>query len=368
MTLAEYISPSNPQAKATNGVVSERFIRDFVNGVDRANYGQTAANMNAFCGMVSFAPGEFKHVINGNSSMCDRLLKSAEATLLTETPVVTIDVLKKRRKPAESISTPTLDTPKYVLRTKKVKNALQSPDFVDSAETIEARVFDAVVIAAPLSFADIQFSDAINVPASALKKRDYQRTHVTLVATPSINPAYFGKKRARDVPGAILTQDVDKIPFYSIGLVNKDEKQGLRLYKVFSQQELSDEFLDQLFLDRKETVRHVWSSYPIMNPADDWPAINLAPNMYYINAMETPVSCMETEMIASKNVSLLLAKAQGVEVGSPLATTVLEAEELEVTDEELQPEPQPQLLLQEPSLEQVSLGTIEEAAVASQAD
>lgn len=58
---------------------------------------------------------------------------------------------------------------------------------------------------------------------------------------------------------------------------------------------------------RLEALRLSWKAYPILRPAPKWPPFVLHPGLYYVNAMESAVSTMETEIIASRNVVTLLA-------------------------------------------------------------
>lgn len=67
-----------------------------------------------------------------------------------------------------------------------------------------------------------------------------------------------------------------------------------------------DGLLDTLFGERGETRRLTWQAYPLLNPTTDWPPFRLAPALYYVNAMESPVSTMETEAIGARNVVNLL--------------------------------------------------------------
>ncbi|HEX6988522.1 MAG TPA: hypothetical protein VF282_03580, partial [Bacillota bacterium] len=43
-------------------------------------------------------------------------------------------------------------------------------------------------------------------------------------------------------------------------------------------------------------------------PVSGWPPFRLGPGLYYVNAMESAVSTMETEAIAARNVANLLAR------------------------------------------------------------
>jgi prenylcysteine oxidase / farnesylcysteine lyase len=103
-----------------------------------------------------------------------------------------------------------------------------------------------------------------------------------------------------------------------------DQASDRRLYKLFSHAKLNDTLLDHLIAGRTSTFRKQWSAYPKLRPirphgdgADDgasdsyrgFPDIVLHSGVFYVNAMEYAFSTMETEVIAARNVALLLAEA-----------------------------------------------------------
>jgi hypothetical protein len=56
-------------------------------------------------------------------------------------------------------------------------------------------------------------------------------------------------------------------------------------------------------------------AYPIYAPPqtpERWHPIQVSDGIYYINAFESIISTIETELISSKNVALLLAKKHGI--------------------------------------------------------
>lgn len=44
----------------------------------------------------------------------------------------------------------------------------------------------------------------------------------------------------------------------------------------------------------------------MLKPANEWPTFRLAPGLYYVNAMESINSTLETEAVAARNVVNLL--------------------------------------------------------------
>merc|ERR1712048_805907 len=85
---------------------------------------------------------------------------------------------------------------------------------------------------------------------------------------------------------------------------------GRNVYKVFSSAPLNASLLNDIFINASEEQEQiVWRAYPELQPSGPWPSFRLHSNshgaVYYVNAMESPVSCMETEAVGAKNVALL---------------------------------------------------------------
>ena len=167
-----------------------------------------------------------------------------------------------------------------------------------------AEHFDIVIIAMPLEVAEVAFQN-IALPETAQIMRAYQVTHVTLVLG-HLNPTYFGAKTLEDVPSLILTREDPAIPFSSINVVGQEEHQGRKIYKLFSREQTSEDLLSALFIERDQTERWFWRAYPVLKPMSTWPPFQLSSGLYYVNAMESAISGMETEVIASRNVVNLL--------------------------------------------------------------
>ena len=80
-----------------------------------------------------------------------------------------------------------------------------------------------------------------------------------------------------------------------------------------SRQRLSDDELDAFVFARRSSsvVRADWNAsgaYTDLKPTKTWPPFVLRNRLFYAN-MESPVSCMETQIIAGKNAALLVAEA-----------------------------------------------------------
>lgn len=278
--------------------VSDRFVQEIVDGVSRNNYGQ-AADIHALVNLVSLAGaamgGYLFSVQEGNSMVCRGLLQKANAEIRTGTEVTEIAALSGAST-AIAAAEPDTGAPAPPVRGYQVKTA--------GGDT---QAFDAVIVATPLEAAGIQFP-GIALPAESLKPRPYQTTHVTLVVG-RLNPAYFGLQDARLLPEAIMTRESPEIPFSSLGSWGSAVDSPHLVHKMFSRAETSEELLSQLFSERVQTERLVWKAYPVLRPAREWPPFVLGERLYYVNAMESGASAMETEIMGSRNVVNLLAQA-----------------------------------------------------------
>ncbi len=264
--------------------VDDAFLLEMSDGISRANYGQSTA-INALAAMVSLAGGGagggyLYSVFGGNAHLFKRMIERSGADLYLKTSVAGI----------EASTSAALGNAAYVVR----------------AQDGSAFPCDAVVIATPLEFADIRFS-GIHVPDEAKDKRAFQVTHTTFVAGRP-NSAYFGLAPDQIIPDVVLTRENPEIPFSSIGLAGETDDGALPVYKLFSREELEDETLDTLFTERADTLRLVWKAYPVLQPMAKWPPFRLGPGLYYVNAMESAVSTMETEAIAAQTVVNLMAR------------------------------------------------------------
>ena len=191
---------------------------------------------------------------------------------------------------------------------------------------------------------------------SAAAERSYRTMHVTLVEG-VYRASYFGYTTWSQVPDMLLTTptiSTNRTTSSGAPLVfsfchlqtRLDNHTGLSLYKLFSDQAMSDADLQLVFehpnLDA--VVRHTWQgAYPNLKPipasvaeeqaggsngnnADQrsgftsrnagngglndgirsLPGMTLGPLFYYINAFESVFSTMESELVAAKNVARLL--------------------------------------------------------------
>ncbi|MDP4106150.1 MAG: FAD-dependent oxidoreductase [Bacillota bacterium] len=260
-----------------NGI-SDRFIHEFMNGVSRLNYGQDAS-MHGLVNLVSLAGasfGGYLFAIKGrNSQICEAMLQNSSAKVLKNHRVISIH--------------------------KKEKNK-----YLITVEGGTKEEFDYIVIATPLEKAKLDFTN-LELEEKNRLSRPYQVTNVTYVFG-KLNPNYFGLAKAEQIPANILTQENENIPFSSIELCKENKVSGQNIYRIFSRHKLAEDLLNKLFIERSETKSLVWDAYPVLTPTAAWPSFVLEEGIYYVNAMESAISTMETEVMGSKNVVNLLLK------------------------------------------------------------
>lgn len=264
-------------AEWMQGRVDAAFLREFVDGVSRVNYGQ-GSSINAFAEAVSLAGaglvGSLFSVREGNSKVMEGLLRASGAEL------------------------------RYG-RVSAVRAA--GPEgYSVCVHGGACETFASVVIAAPLELAGLALDEPLRPRAPP---REYQVTVATFVAASRLNATYFGAAGVEDLD-TITTTSNASIPFNSVAVHGASG--GRKVYKVFSRETLSAGLIRDIFANASaETQQFVWHAYPVLRPSSPWPAFRLhrgahGGGLYYVNAMESSVSCMETEAVAAKNVALLL--------------------------------------------------------------
>ncbi len=263
--------------------LSDRFMDELVTAVSRVNYNQDA-RLNAFANAVSltgagWAGGALASIRGGNVQLCEHALRSAGAELRRGVRVAAI-----AHEPAPE------GRPRY-----RVYRA-DGP----------GEAFDAVVVANPLEFADLDFPGVDLAPGADIR-RAYQVTHATFVAG-ELDPAYFGRPPDATLPETVLTMENPEIPFSSIGRVGYAPELRQPIYKVFSREALDEALLARLFRTRGAVHSVRWDAYPVLQPMPEGPPFRLAPRLYYANAMESVVSTMETQAVAGCNAAALLRR------------------------------------------------------------
>lgn len=192
------------------------------------------------------APEGAMSVEGGNWQIFDKMVSKSKAAVCFNTSVTYIAL--------ESTKDSTPGTPKYTLKTK--------PSTSEAADDESyPTLFDDVVMATPFQFSDI--STANNLIEPPIDEIPYIKLHVTIFASPFLySPAFFNLSSNAQVPDTVLTtladgddsasgvQGAGKAGFYSISTLktvfNPKTGQSEHLYKIFSPEEVTPEFLRYL--------------------------------------------------------------------------------------------------------------------------
>lgn len=263
----------------TRNDVDRLVIDELFNGISRAIFDQDAS-INGVAGMVALAAaglagGHAFFVAGGNDKLCEKLLRASRARVRLSCAV------------AE-------------LRIDRAPDGRETVTII--LEDGESENFDVVILATPIEGAALDFREG-GALYSALQKRPSHITHVTCVAG-RLSAIRFGVPTDAALPRTILTTE-GNVPFSSILLIGSAGQRKM-IYKIQSRTELDDQSLRQFFEDVADVRRASWRAFPVLKPTIEWPAFKLRRGLYYVNAMESVASTLETEVVASKNVVELM--------------------------------------------------------------
>ena len=285
--------------------VAPKFVDEFVTGASRDNYNQGSA-INAFVDLVSLAGagigGTIFSLANGTTPLVAALLStSPHVTVHTSTPVASISRAATDRGFAVTLGA------------------------AGREATAASSHYDAVALATPL-----ERSTGLHLhtpPATLNSTRPYQRTCVTFVSG-RVDGRYFGLGAGDEPPTEMLTVENASLPMSTLA-VHATLANGTRVFKLFSKTPIDEPTLDAIFRTRHRTRRLDWpAAYPKLNPtpaATTWPPFEVPLGgeradvdarvkgrggrpLVYVNAMESAVSCMETQVIAAKNAALRIVR------------------------------------------------------------
>ena len=160
-----------------------------------------------------------------------------------------------------------------------------------------------VVIAAPLEFTSIDFQN-LNVNSS-IPRRKFVNCTVTIVKAKSVKLSYFHLDDVKDLPNNIFTTSEASAPFTVLQLETDDMDDGYSIWKFFSVKSVP---VRDIFNDISEVHVQQWPyTFPHLEPNVTFQPIMLAPNVYYLNTMESVASAMEGSIIAGRNVAMLIS-------------------------------------------------------------
>ncbi|KAI0273059.1 FAD/NAD-P-binding domain-containing protein [Russula aff. rugulosa BPL654] len=269
----------------TNGI-SQTYTNEFIEGASRMNYAQNIDSIHGLEAVCSLAADGGSTVKGGNWQIFEQFVERSGAQTFFKTEVIGIE--------RQSDHTWTIVT------------------------EAERRDYDAVIIAAPYHTSQISLPADLS---SLIPTQPYIRLHVTLLTTTAAtpNPVYFGYKPGYKVPTTIMTSlnglrhggkapEFNSLTYHGQAKFAKNETHDRRgtgewVAKIFSMERISDEWLAAMFQDEVGWVhRKEWDAYPELPPTTKFPPIKLDDGLFYVNAFEPFISCMETETLASRNI------------------------------------------------------------------
>ncbi|XP_071784545.1 uncharacterized protein [Asterias amurensis] len=175
---------------------------------------------------------------------------------------------------------------------------------------------DAVVIAAPLEWADIKFEGFYSDPSTTQPRRSWNTlyTYVSFVVAESLRPSYFPTQEHfinGSSPLPLLTTSNQTLPWVSIYL--QETIGRFNLYQVTSPINLTqNDLLGDLFDGVQEVMTQSWDYvFPLSPPIIDeyfYQSLALDDRVFNLNGMESVASQMETSVISARNVARWIAK------------------------------------------------------------
>ena len=281
-----------------------RMVDELVCAAMKTNYGQNN-HIDAFTAFVSLAgiqDGSLWSVIGGNYQIPKMALDASGATVHSG-KVVSVTRGESNNK------------------THYTLNYVESEN--NTSQTMSD--FDVVIVAHPLNVSTVQFNQFPMTIYSDAAKTPYHRTVATFVKG-QLNGKTFGltgESYPRSFPLAILGTNLENPPVVfnscsvNVPTTSSEEEakndylqplcdQPTRVWKVFSNQLLSESDKNTLFRRIDDVSVKDWLAYPEYDPPEEFPPFDLDGNgLLYINGIEKAASAMEMSAIGAKNVALL---------------------------------------------------------------
>lgn len=218
--------------------------------------------------------GSLWSVKGGNKIIAEKLLEMSKAQLIDE---YVIQIIKNNES--------------YTLLTNTRKKS----------------TYNYVVFTAPLvenQKIPITFS---NLPLKLNKTGKYHQTISTLIIG-ELNKTKFSPLSDSLSPILIISNKEDEF-FNSISNIESVNETGsLNVWKIFSQQPLSNYQINELFVNITDIKVINWLAYPHYQVPTESQSFHIADRLYHINAIEWVASAMEMSCIGAKNVALLIKK------------------------------------------------------------
>jgi hypothetical protein len=277
ITLEDYLRKSSLFLRWQ--AINEAYISEAAAALTRVNYNQSPNRISALAGLIALAPDGSTFTIKGGTSQIPRgLLELAKADVVLNSRVERVEASGSRWK-------------------------------VLVAGEEEAREFDAVVVAAPLPQAGIEFAgfsgaEELSMGGGII----YQSVHTTYVAG-KLSADYFAVQRdgRNEIPDFVGTTQDSTAPFSCLATQPGNiEQNGTRLVKLFSVKRLRGEDVDEMFEGGVVRAEKEWAAYPVFQvPPVGERRMRLTRGLYYVNALEAGASAIEVGAVAGTNVAKL---------------------------------------------------------------
>ena len=246
--------------------IDKKFIDELITPITRIIYSQNA-DLGGFAGISSLLGvygNEMYSLKEGNEILPKKLLSESTAKVKLANKVENIEKTSKDR-----------------FRILVGKNAY---------------FFDNVIVATPLEGTDITFEvDSMR----KLQTRKFQKIYIRLMKG-VVNSRFFNLDTNTKLPSIILTsKKADPITRFSIIQSSKDDS----FVTITSTEPISNDLLVDLFKTEKIVSDHTWeAAYPIFNSIQKIPSLCLDSGLFYLNAIESAASSMESSTFAASNI------------------------------------------------------------------
>lgn len=252
--------------------INQKFIDEIITPITRIIYSQNAT-LGGFAG-VSALLGVYEKAVfslkDGNDILPKKLLELSNARFESDNKVKIVEKTSKGSF--------------RVFAGKKTK------------------MFDSVIIAAPLEVANITFE---GIEEQKLQPRDYQKIYIRIMKGQA-NLKYFNLNSK--LPSVILTtKQADPIIRFSINKSTINDEQWVT---ITSTEQLNDDLLNDIFKNGKIVLNHTWNvAYPIFKPIQQISPTCLDKRLLYLNSIESAVSSLESSTFSALH-SIKIIKKQ----------------------------------------------------------
>jgi len=261
--------------------VSERHISEVLNAATRATYSQNADSINALSAALANIPDILAITRGGHRQVFENFVREANTTFFIGSQVKSI----------------------------KWNSNANAWTVKSTNGSIEYR---NVVLAAPIHASHISLPESLTVQ---VPERPHESIFTTVLTTNASrpNPTYFGLKPTAKAPRTILTtfgkgEEPEFLSLKYHSVIRHDEEEEY-VVKILSEEKLSEESLERLF--GAESVKwvhtHEWKT-PVLTPTTTFPPIKLDKGFYYVNALDSVLSTLESSIVSGRNVADLLLR------------------------------------------------------------